>query len=126
MLDSYAPRRNERGFHGDMRSDKRTERELFEQENQQTTGINFDNYDNIPVETSGNEIPEPIDVYSEDTIGEDLTRNATLCGYTRPTPVQKWSVPIGVAGRDLMACAQTGRYVFPCIFNFITDNLMIY
>jgi len=125
--DSYAPRRNERGFHGDMRSDKRTERELFEQENQQTTGINFDNYDNIPVETSGNDIPEPIDVYSEDTIGEDLSRNAQLCGYTRPTPVQKWSVPIGVAGRDLMACAQTGSgktagFLFPVIMSMIRNG----
>jgi len=117
--DSYAPRRNERGFHGDMRPDKRLERELFEQELQQTTGINFDNYDNIPVESSGNDIPDPIEHYSEDTIGEDLARNAGLCGYTKPTPVQKWSVPIGTAGRDLMACAQTGRYVYYATFKHI-------
>lgn len=98
-----APRVNERGFHGDMRPDPLLERELFAKEDQQTTGINFDRYDNIPVETSGIEIPEPIDVYTLDTIGEDLMRNTQLCGYHKPTPVQKYSVPIASAGRDLMA-----------------------
>jgi len=124
--DSYA-RRNERGFHGDMRADKRLERELFEQEVQQQTGINFDNYDNIPVETSGDDVPEPIEIYADDTIGEDLSRNAGLCGYTKPTPVQKYSVPIGSAGRDLMACAQTGSgktagFLFPIIMSMIHNG----
>ena len=115
---------NERGFHGDMRPDKRMERSLFEREGQQTTGINFDNYDKIPVESSGNDIPEPIEAYSVETVGEDLYRNSLLCGYTKPTPVQKYSVPIGVAGRDLMACAQTGSgktagFLFPIIMAMI-------
>jgi ATP-dependent RNA helicase DDX3X len=118
---------NERGFHGDMRPDKRMERSLFEREGQQTTGINFDNYDKIPVESSGNDIPDPIDAYSVDTIGEDLYRNTQLCGYTKPTPVQKYSVPIGIAGRDLMACAQTGSgktagFLFPIIMAMIRNG----
>jgi len=115
---------NERGFHGDMRPDKRVERELFEQEHQQKTGINFDNYDDIPVETSGADCPEPINVYTEETIGVDLLRNTQLCGYAKPTPVQKYSVPIGTAGRDLMACAQTGSgktagFLFPIIMSML-------
>jgi len=125
--DSYTARRNERGLHGDMRPDKRLERELFEKEFQQKTGINFDNYDNIPVETSGNDIPEPIEAYTGETIGTDLIRNVQLCGYTKPTPVQKWSVPIGVKGRDLMACAQTGSgktagFLFPIIMNMVANG----
>ena len=94
---------NERGFHGDMRPDPRLERRLFSKDDVQTTGINFDNYDDIPVETSGTDVPEPIDDYTIETIGEDLMRNTQLCGYNKPTPVQKYSVPIGTAGRDLMA-----------------------
>ena len=118
---------NERGFHGDMKPDKRLERSLFGRSDQQTTGINFDNYDKIPVETSGQDIPEPLDVYSVESIGEDLYRNTQLCGYDRPTPVQKYSVPIGVAGRDLMACAQTGSgktagFLFPIIMAMIRNG----
>ena len=121
------PRRNERGFHGDMTPDKRLEKQLFGREDKQTTGINFDNYDKIPVEVSGNNAPDPIDSYSVETIGEDLFRNTQLCGYTKPTPVQKYSVPIGSAGRDLMACAQTGSgktagFLFPIIMSMVKNG----
>jgi ATP-dependent RNA helicase DDX3X len=110
-----------------LKPDKRLERSLFDRPDQQTTGINFDNYDKIPVDTSGTAVPEPIEVYSVDTIGEDLYRNVQLCGYDRPTPVQKYSVPIGVAGRDLMACAQTGSgktagFLFPIIMAMIRNG----
>jgi ATP-dependent RNA helicase DDX3X len=119
-----APRTNDRGFHGDTQPDPRMERTLFGTEDRQTTGINFDNYDKIPVEVSGEGCPDPIDVYSPETIGEDLHRNTLLCGYTRPTPVQKYSVPIGNVGRDLMACAQTGSgktagFLFPIIMSML-------
>lgn len=31
-----------------------------------------------------------------------------LAEYAKPTPVQKYALPITLSGRDLMACAQTG------------------
>eukprot|EP00579_Thalassiosira_antarctica_P006331 CAMPEP_0201881772 /NCGR_PEP_ID=MMETSP0902-20130614/11962_1 /ASSEMBLY_ACC=CAM_ASM_000551 /TAXON_ID=420261 /ORGANISM="Thalassiosira antarctica, Strain CCMP982" /LENGTH=625 /DNA_ID=CAMNT_0048410037 /DNA_START=36 /DNA_END=1909 /DNA_ORIENTATION=- len=120
-------RRNEKGFHGDVRPDKRLEKQLFEKEFQQVTGINFDAYDNIPVETSGSDPPAPIDTFDPETIGEDLYRNVLLCGYTRPTPVQKWSIPIAGNDRDLMACAQTGSgktggFLFPIIITMLRNG----
>jgi ATP-dependent RNA helicase DDX3X len=84
---------------------------LFDNTEKQSTGINFDNYDKIPCEVTGENPPDPIEEYTVDTIGEDLYRNTQLCGYSRPTPVQKYSIPIGQQGRDLMACAQTGSGV---------------
>ena len=117
-------RTNSRGYHGDIDPDPRLERTLFHKDDHQTTGINFDNYDKIPVEVSGEGCPDPIDEYTQDTIGEDLYRNTQLCGYTRPTPVQKYSIPIAGAGRDLMACAQTGSgktagFLFPIIMSML-------
>lgn len=41
-------------------------------------------------------------------MGEIIMGNITLSRYTRPTPVQKYAIPIIKAKRDLMACAQTG------------------
>lgn len=65
-------------------------------------------YDDIPVETSGNNIPPPIKGFDDQMLGHHLCLNAKRCGFTNPTPVQKYAIPIGIAGRDLMACAQTG------------------
>ncbi len=41
-------------------------------------------------------------------MGAALMANVQRCKYTKPTPVQRYSIPIGLASRDLMACAQTG------------------
>jgi hypothetical protein len=40
---------------------------------------------------------------------EIISNNIKLSKYTKPTPVQKYSMPIISAKRDLMACAQTGK-----------------
>ncbi|XP_050380668.1 DEAD-box ATP-dependent RNA helicase 37-like [Argentina anserina] len=97
--------------------DEDTTVQAFEQEN---TGINFDAYEDIPVETSGSDVPPPVNTFAEIDLGEALNLNIKRCKYVRPTPVQRHAIPISLRGRDLMACAQTGSgktaaFCFPII-----------
>jgi ATP-dependent RNA helicase DDX3X len=94
---------------------------LFGGEN---TGINFDAYEDIPVEATGREVPEPIAAFSDVDLGPALAANVLRCKYNKPTPVQRYSIPIGMAGRDMMACAQTGSgktaaFCFPIIASIL-------
>ncbi|PHH51800.1 ATP-dependent RNA helicase DED1 [Ceratocystis fimbriata CBS 114723] len=101
----------------------RVERELFgtaDDPSKQHTGINFEKYDDIPVEASGRDVPEPVTTFSIPPLEEHLVRNIELSRYKVPTPVQKYSIPIVMGGRDLMACAQTGSgktggFLFPIL-----------
>lgn len=101
----------------------RVERELFGVPNdptKQTSGINFSNYDDIPVEASGTNVPEAVTAFTNPPLDDHLLSNIKLSGYVTPTPVQKYSVPIVMGGRDLMACAQTGSgktggFLFPIL-----------
>jgi superfamily II DNA/RNA helicase len=86
--------------------DERLEAQLF---SSRPSGINFDKYDDIPVETSGSgEIPAGIEHFMDANLGEIMKNNLELANYSKPTPVQKNSIPIVTSRRDLMACAQTG------------------
>jgi ATP-dependent RNA helicase RhlE len=39
---------------------------------------------------------------------EPILRSLNTEGYTIPTPIQEKSIPVALAGRDLLGCAQTG------------------
>ena len=41
-------------------------------------------------------------------LAAELTRVVAEQGYTEPTPVQAQAIPVILAGRDVLACAQTG------------------
>ena len=41
-------------------------------------------------------------------LSEALVRAVTELGYTEPTPIQQQAIPLVLAGRDLLAGAQTG------------------
>ncbi|KAH8255056.1 hypothetical protein KR032_012346 [Drosophila birchii] len=85
--------------------DERLEQELFGVGN---TGINFDKYEDIPVEATGQNVPPNITSFDDVQLTEIIRNNVNLARYDKPTPVQKHAIPIIISGRDLMACAQTG------------------
>uniref|UniRef100_A0A2K5ZK73 RNA helicase n=1 Tax=Mandrillus leucophaeus TaxID=9568 RepID=A0A2K5ZK73_MANLE len=92
------------------------------------TGINFDKYDTILVEVSGHDAPPAILTFEEANLCQTLNNNITKAGYTKLTPVQKYSIPIILAGRDLMACAQTGSgktaaFLLPILAHMMHDGI---
>ncbi|XP_060090126.1 ATP-dependent RNA helicase DDX3X isoform X4 [Heteronotia binoei] len=102
----------------------RMEQELFSGGN---TGINFEKYDDIPVEATGSNCPPHIESFSDVDMGEIIMGNIELTRYTRPTPVQKYAIPIIKDKRDLMACAQTGSgktaaFLLPILSQIYTDG----
>ena len=95
------------------------EQELFGQAHVKS-GINFDKYEAIPVSTIGNDCPKEITTFEDSDLHPLVKDNLKLAQYSSPTPVQKYSIPIVTAGRDLMACAQTGSgktaaFLFPIL-----------
>jgi len=71
-------------------------------------GVNFGRYQDIKVKMSGENQTEKADSFSDMRLRQLLLRNVAKSGYQTPTPVQKYAIPAILAGRDLMACAQTG------------------
>ncbi|XP_033864422.1 ATP-dependent RNA helicase DDX3X-like isoform X6 [Acipenser ruthenus] len=103
---------------------ERVEQELFSGGN---TGINFEKYDDIPVEATGSNCPPHIESFQDVEMGEIIMGNINLTSYTRPTPVQKYAIPIIKSRRDLMACAQTGSgktaaFLLPVLSQIYTEG----
>ncbi|KAJ3054461.1 DEAD-box ATP-dependent RNA helicase, partial [Rhizophlyctis rosea] len=91
------------------------------------SGINFDNYDKIPVQTMGYDVPRPMSFFDDASMHPLIKENIKLADYSKPTPIQKYGIPIVTAGRDLMACAQTGSgktaaFLFPILSHAFFDG----
>ncbi|PIC38576.1 hypothetical protein B9Z55_010548 [Caenorhabditis nigoni] len=122
-----APSRSERGsskWENRGPRDERIEQELFAG---QLSGINFDKYEEIPVEATGDDVPQPIGLFSDLSLHEWIEDNIKTAGYDRPTPVQKYSIPALQSGRDLMSCAQTGSgktaaFLVPLVNSILQDG----
>ncbi|XP_055933116.1 probable ATP-dependent RNA helicase vasa-like isoform X2 [Argiope bruennichi] len=91
------------------------------------TGINFSKYDGIHVDVSGANPPPPIDSFENSGLNQHLLSNIIHSKYKKPTPVQKYAIPIILKKRDLMACAQTGSgktaaFLIPIVNDLIMDQ----
>lgn len=92
----------------------------------QSPGINFDEYDSIEVSLSPNDVA-PAETFADMNLEPALRENVKRCRYPKPTPVQKYGIPVVLSGRDLMACAQTGSgktaaYLIPAINYMLANN----
>uniref|UniRef100_A0A182NTB4 RNA helicase n=1 Tax=Anopheles dirus TaxID=7168 RepID=A0A182NTB4_9DIPT len=73
-----------------------------------SSGINFDNFDDIQVRVSGENPPAQVENFELSGLREEVMTNVRKSKYVKPTPIQRYAISIVLAGRDLMACAQTG------------------
>ena len=69
--------------------------------------ITFNDYDEL-------QLPTP-----------QLKNNIKLMNYTKSTPIQRHAIPLGIAGHDLMCCAQTGSgktcaFLLPVVIRTLT------
>lgn len=104
--------------------DERPEDDIFKEH---TPGINFDQYESIQVSVTPNDVA-PAESFADMALHQQLMENVTRCRYTKPTPVQKYGVPVVIAGRDMMACAQTGSgktaaYLIPAVNYMLTHGV---
>uniref|UniRef100_A0A8C2Y560 RNA helicase n=1 Tax=Coturnix japonica TaxID=93934 RepID=A0A8C2Y560_COTJA len=88
------------------------------------TGINFDKYDECTADMTGIDPPAPLLTFEEANFSQTLRKNISKTGYSKLTPVQKYSIPVIQAGRDLMACAQTGSGKTAAFLLPIVDRMM--
>lgn len=92
---------------------QRLEKELYGEADdplKQHTGINFEKYEDIPVEATGAGVPDPVTAFTSPPLDPVLIENIAYARYNTPTPVQKYSIPIIAGGRDLLACAQVRSF----------------
>lgn len=66
-----------------------------------------------------------MDNFSNFNLHSDINKAITLCGYTKPTPVQAKSIPEILNGKDVVVSAQTGTgktasFVLPALHNLST------
>ncbi|CAJ0959067.1 unnamed protein product, partial [Mesorhabditis belari] len=109
----------------------RSDPALYQQVQQPQQTINFENYENIPVNIRGDNVPTPVNEFHDANLDDVIKMNVDKSGYIKPTPVQKHGIPSLLSGRDLMACAQTGSgktaaFLLPIIQHIVTSGLRPY
>lgn len=97
---------------------------------EKTVGVNFDEYEKVTVNVRGDNVPPCFQAFEDSDLPEKLKEITKAAGFERPTPVQKYAVPIVLAGRDLMASAQTGSgktlaFALPIIGNLLNGGMVL-
>ncbi|KAK5938612.1 hypothetical protein PMZ80_008802 [Knufia obscura] len=84
------------------------EKELFGSELRAKKGINFDELLSIKTVAEATERPNPVRSFDDAGLHPIIRENIRMSGYDVPTPVQAYTIPSVLKGRDVIAVAQTG------------------
>ena len=109
-------------------------RSLFGGAARASAGLNFSQYDAIPVTRDGAgsseaEVPPLSDAFPEEALPPFVLRNLLApdrMNIRAPTPIQRHCVPLALAKLDLMGCAQTGSgktaaFLLPLLASVASD-----
>ncbi|KAM3432236.1 hypothetical protein MY4824_006670 [Beauveria thailandica] len=72
------------------------------------TGLDFRRIASIEVKQEGPVKIQPINSFKDAGLHPVMLENVQLAGYDHPTPIQKFTIPAIVQGRDVIGIAQTG------------------
>ncbi|KAJ6789840.1 hypothetical protein PWT90_07048 [Aphanocladium album] len=72
------------------------------------TGLDFRRIESIEVKQEGPVKVESIKSFKDAGLHPVMLENVLLAGYTHPTPIQKYTIPAIISGRDVIGIAQTG------------------
>lgn len=72
--------------------------------------------ESIEVKQEGPVKIEPISSFKDAGLHPVMLDNVKLAGYDHPTPIQKFTIPAIVQGRDVIGIAQTGRLLVSDLF----------
>jgi ATP-dependent RNA helicase DDX3X len=109
----------------------RLEENLFGEMDKKKEGdnelLNFEAYEDMDVSVRGDNAVGPVDSFESCNLGPVIENNIKLMKFKNPTPVQRYSIPILMEGRDIMSCAQTGSgktaaFLFPIISKLISNK----
>ncbi|XP_077463210.1 putative ATP-dependent RNA helicase DDX59 isoform X2 [Stigmatopora argus] len=81
----------------------------------------------LGIETQGRDVSRPIIEFEHCGFPATLNANLKLAKYVAPTPVQMQMVPVGLAGRDVIASADTGSgktiaFLLPVVLMAMKDH----
>ncbi|KAF9160671.1 DEAD-box ATP-dependent RNA helicase [Actinomortierella ambigua] len=98
---------------------------LFSKETLIHTGIHFKRYEEMKVTVfNGPDGFKPMHTFEDSPLDNEVKENVLRMGYKSPTPIQRNAIPLILAGKDLLGCAQTGSgksaaYLVPIISNLL-------
>jgi len=84
----------------------------------------------VILESKNMNIPKSINTFEDMCFHEQLQRNMTSLLFWKPTPIQRYAIPMIQTGLDVLATAQTGSgktlaFLCPIISNLLTEEEVI-
>ncbi|OMJ79615.1 hypothetical protein SteCoe_20345 [Stentor coeruleus] len=91
----------------------------------QNSRSNIEFYENTPIEIS--EVFPEMHNFTDCEVHQCLLDNIKRMGYSQPTPVQRYAIPVILSRRDIMTCAQTGSgktgsFLIPIIAKMLSER----